>query len=55
MQLLKVFLSLMERIKNAAADAIPSILTDALAVGFDNSVGHDYLLDAEHDMSTTIQ
>jgi len=29
------------------ADAIPSILTDALAVGFDNRVGHDYLLDAE--------
>jgi replicative DNA helicase len=27
--------------------AIPNILTDALAVGFDNRVGHDYLLDAE--------
>ena len=24
-----------------------TILTDALAVGFDNSVGHDYLLDAD--------
>ena len=33
--------------KNRDADAIPSILTDALAVGFDNSVGHDYLLDAD--------
>ena len=29
------------------AGAIPSILTDALAVGFDNRVGHDYLLDAD--------
>ena len=27
--------------------AIPSILTDALAVGFDNHVGHDYLLDSD--------
>ena len=33
--------------KNRGADAIPSILTDALAVGFDNRVGHDYLLDSE--------
>ncbi len=33
--------------KSRDADAIPSILTDALAVGFDNSVGHDYLLDAD--------
>jgi replicative DNA helicase len=33
--------------KTRGPDAIPSILTDALAVGFDNSVGHDYLLDAE--------
>ena len=33
--------------KMRGPDAIPSILTDALAVGFDNSVGHDYLLDAE--------
>ena len=33
--------------KTRDAGAIPSILTDALAVGFDNSVGHDYLLDAE--------
>ena len=33
--------------KARGPDAIPSILTDALAVGFDNSVGHDYLLDAD--------
>ena len=32
--------------KNRGADAIPSILTTALAVGFDNRVGHDYLLDS---------
>ena len=31
--------------KKRDADAIPSILTDALAVGFDNRVGHDYLED----------
>lgn len=28
-------------------DAIPSILSDALSVSFDNSVGHDYLEDVE--------
>ena len=28
-------------------DAIPSILTDALSVSFDNSVGHDYLYDSD--------
>jgi len=33
--------------KDRDASAIPNILTDALAVGFDNRVGHDYLLDAE--------
>jgi archaellum biogenesis ATPase FlaH len=33
--------------KTRGADAIPNILTDALAVGFDNSVGHDYLLDSD--------
>ena len=33
--------------KNRDADAIPSILTTALAVGFDNRVGHDYLLDSQ--------
>lgn len=29
-------------------DAIPSILADALSVSFDNSVGHDYIEDAEN-------
>ena len=33
--------------KDRGPDAIPSILTDALAVGFDNAVGHDYLVDSE--------
>ena len=33
--------------KKRSADAIPSILTDALAVCFDNAVGHDYFNDAE--------
>ena len=33
--------------KDRGPDAIPSILTDALAVGFDNRVGHDYLDDAD--------
>jgi len=33
--------------KDRGVDALPSILTDALAVGFDNRVGHDYLLDAD--------
>ncbi len=33
--------------KHRDADAIPSILTDALAVGFDNRIGHDYLLDTD--------
>ena len=33
--------------KARSADSIPSILTDALAVGFDNHVGHDYLEDSE--------
>ena len=33
--------------KQRSADAIPSILTDALAVGFDNRVGHDYLSDSD--------
>jgi replicative DNA helicase len=34
------------RDKNMQADALPSLLQDALAVGFDNSVGHDYINDA---------
>lgn len=33
------------RDKNMQADALPSLLQDALGVAFDNSVGHDYLQD----------
>jgi len=33
--------------KDRTPDSIPSILTDALAVSFDNAVGHDYLLDSD--------
>ena len=33
--------------KNRDVSAIPSILSDALAVGFDTSVGHDYVLDSD--------
>ena len=33
--------------KNKTPDSIPSILTDALAVCFDNAVGHDYLADSD--------
>ena len=33
--------------KSRDAGAIPNILIDALAVGFDNTVGHDYLLDSD--------
>lgn len=33
------------RDKNHSADALPSLLQDALAVAFDNSIGHDYLGD----------
>ena len=47
-----IYLALMESIKIAdgqdekkGRDAIPSILQDALAVGFDNHIGHDYLKD----------
>ena len=49
-----IYLALMESISLAdggddkkGRDAIPSILSDALAVSFDNHVGHDYLLDYE--------
>ena len=49
-----IYLALMESIKLAdgkdekkGRDAIPSILSDALAVSFDNNVGHDYLQDYE--------
>ena len=33
--------------KDRTPDSIPSILTDALSVSFDNAVGHDYILDAD--------
>jgi len=49
-----IYLALMESISIAdgkddkkGRDAIPSILSDALAVSFDNHVGHDYLEDYE--------
>ena len=49
-----IYLALMESIKIADGqddkknrDAIPSILQDALAVSFDNHIGHDYLNDYE--------
>ena len=49
-----IYLALMESIQiadgqdnNKAPDAIPSILSDALSVSFDNHVGHDYLQDYE--------
>ena len=49
-----IYLALMESILIAdgkhtkkTRDAIPSILSDALAVSFDNHVGHDYLQDYE--------
>ena len=49
-----IYLALMESIQIAdgkdskkGRDAIPSILSDALAVCFDNHVGHDYLEDYE--------
>ena len=47
-----IYLALMESIHIADGedekknrDAIPSILSDALAVSFDNHIGHDYLND----------
>ena len=49
-----IYLALMESIQLAdgkddtkGRDAIPTILSDALAVSFDSHVGHDYLLDYE--------
>jgi replicative DNA helicase len=49
-----IYLALMESIHIADGndekknrDAIPTILSDALSVSFDNHVGHDYLLDYE--------
>ena len=35
------------RDNNRKPDALPSLLTDALAVSFDNRVGHDYLKDSD--------
>ena len=34
---------------------IPSILSDALAVSFDNHIGHDYLLDYEERYESYIR
>jgi replicative DNA helicase len=34
--------------KDFSQDGIPSILSDALAVGFDNNVGHDYIDNADN-------
>ena len=34
------------RDKQHTADALPSLLQEALAVAFDNSIGHDYLINA---------
>ena len=49
-----LYLALMQSIKiadgnddQAAPGSIPSILSDALAVSFDNHIGHDYLEDYE--------
>ena len=49
-----IYLALMESIQLAdgkdeskGRDAIPSILSDALSVSFDNHIGHDYLNDYE--------
>ena len=49
-----IYLALMESIKIADGQdekkekgAIPTILSDALAVSFDNNIGHDYLQDYE--------
>ena len=33
--------------KNRSKDSIPSILSEALAVSFDDHIGHDYILDSE--------
>lgn len=49
-----IYLALMESIKIAegndgdkSPDAIPSILSEALSVSFDNHIGHDYIEDYE--------
>ena len=53
-----IYLALMESIHIADGndekknrDAIPTILSDALAVSFDNHIGHDYLQDYEERLS----
>ena len=57
-----IYLALMESIQLADGkdetkdrDAIPSILSDALAVSFDTHIGHDYLEDTKNVMSSTIR
>ena len=54
-----IYLALMESIALAdgkddtkGRDAIPSILSDALSVSFDNHIGHDYLNDYEERYET---
>jgi len=54
-----IYLALMESIALAdgkdekkGRDAIPGILSDALAVSFDTHIGHDYLLDYEQRYET---
>jgi len=54
-----IYLALMESIQLAdgkddtkGRDAIPTILSDALAVSFDTNVGHDYLTDYEERYET---
>ena len=49
-----IYLALMESIhiadgndENKNRDSIPTILSDALSVSFDNNIGHDYLLNYE--------
>lgn len=43
--------------KKLSRNSIPSLLEDALAVGFDNSIGHDYFEDASErfDFYTTVE
>ena len=57
-----IYLALMSSIKiadgqeeNKGRDAIPHILSDALAVSFDNHVGHDYLEDMKQGMNHIIK
>ena len=54
-----IYLALMESIQladgkdeNKDRDAIPSILSNALAVSFDTHIGHDYLIDYEERYET---